>query len=296
MRVTAVFLFLLSFMITAFSQKAGRDTLQTDDGELTMTMPAGCYSNFYDRDGIAVYDRNSRDTFRLMEMRVLSCYHDGALMNVEIYETARAKSAAKAMQKTLKINGGEVNVGKDFYAVGQIANRENYVLEQRLVASDKRIYLITAASRQTANKTMKDFLDSVQFTDENTAKPDANSVVISSLENVFPQVITEKDTVAAPLTNHSVKEDKKLKSIIALSIPAPSYTEAARKFGTNGRISLRLTFGAEGRITRLQVVRDLPHGLIRETVIAALRIKFLPAELDGKPHPAIQLIGYEFAR
>jgi hypothetical protein len=294
MRTIALFLFLLLFTVTAFSQKAGWDKLQTDDGELTLTMPAGCYSNFYNRDGISVYDRDSRDKFRLTEMRIISCYHDGAMLNVEIYQSARAKAAAKAMQKTLKIDGDELNVGKDFYAVGQVTINENYVLEQRLAASDKRVYLITAASRQSSNETMQTFLDSVQLADEDAAvKTDGNSVLISKLENRVPKVYKENELTAVPNSKPKAEEPPR-KKFIALKIAKPSYTEAARKYNTNGKIRLRLLFG-ESSVTGLEVVRDLPNGLLREVIIAALRMKFLPEERDGKPVSTMSFIEYHFS-
>jgi hypothetical protein len=294
MRTIALFLFLLLFTVTAFSQKAGWDKLQTDDGELTLKMPAGCYSNFYDRDGISVYDRDSRDKYRLTEMRIISCYHDGAMLNVEIYQSAWAKAAAKTMRKTLNIGGDELNTGKDFYAVGQVTNKENYVLEQRLAASDTQVYLITAAARQSPNETMRTFLDSVQFADQDAAvKPDGNAVMISSLENRLPKVYKENEITAVP-NSKPVTEDPTRKKFIILSKISASYTAAAKKYNTSGIVRLRLVFG-ESSITGLEVMKDLPNGLLREAIISALRMKYLPEERDGKPVSTMNFIEYHFS-
>jgi len=299
MRKAALLLIFLLLVVNVFAQKSGWDKLQTDDGELAMLMPAGCYSNFYDHNGITVYEPDGRTVYQLTEMRLISCYRDGALLNVEIYETAWAKAAAKVLREKLQINGDQLKLGKDFYAVGQVEEKADYTLERRLVASDRRVYLITAATRRAPNETMRTFLDSVQFADDySAAEMDKNSVLISSLENRVPEVVSEKDAADADkktlVGDVPTEDDKTLKKIIVLSRPAPSYTSAARKNRTTGRLVLRLTFGTEGRITRLQVVRDLPNGLVREAVVAALRIKFLPEERSGKPQTVTKTVEYKF--
>ena len=86
-----LFILLLAFDVFSQGQKVW-DKLQTDDGEMAVKMPAGCYSNFYNRDGITVYDPDRRERYRFTEMRLISCYHDGTLMNLEIYDTQQARA------------------------------------------------------------------------------------------------------------------------------------------------------------------------------------------------------------
>jgi TonB family protein len=45
---------------------------------------------------------------------------------------------------------------------------------------------------------------------------------------------------------------------------------------------LSVLFGADAKVTDIQVVRGLPYGLTEKAVEAAKRIKFKPAEKDGK--------------
>lgn len=297
MRQAILILILLTCAAGAFAQKAGWDALQTDDGELTLNFPAGCYTSFYDPDGITVYDRASRDRFQLTEMRLVSCFRDGALLDLEIYESRDAKSAARVLAEKMNIRGGEdqLKIKKDFYTAVQSVKKDDYTLERFVIASDRKIYLITAATRRAPNETMRYFLDSMQFASgAAAAKPNQRTVLVSSLESRVPQVITnnepdEKSPAASPS-----KENKPLDKLVLLSLPVPSYTDAARKGNTKGRIALRLTFGTEGRITRLQVVKDLPNGLVREAVIAAMRTKFLPAESEGVPLAVTKQIEYNF--
>ncbi len=301
MKKSAIILFLLLLAANAFSQKSEWDNLQTDDGEMVMRMPAGCYSNYYDRDGITVYESNGRNRYRLVEMRLISCYRDRTLMSLEIYETEQAKPAARVLQKNLQINGDELSLGKNFYAVEQTDKNENYIFKRRVIAGDKRVYIVTAATRGgERDETMQTFLKSLQFiaADKNRpAKANENVVLISSLKSVEPEVGSEKDETEktnAPFADEKKTEDLTLKRVVILSKPSPSYTRAARKNNVTGKVALWLTFGAEGRISKIQVARDLPDGLLREAVIAALRMKFLPEEENGEPRSRTKLVEYSF--
>ena len=61
----------------------------------------------------------------------------------------------------------------------------------------------------------------------------------------------------------------------------PQYTEAARKYGVTGTVVLRGVISTEGRLTSIQILKRLPHGLSQASVAAAKQIKFTPAVKDG---------------
>jgi TonB family protein len=62
----------------------------------------------------------------------------------------------------------------------------------------------------------------------------------------------------------------------------PLYTERARRNGTTGTVTLRMVLAADGTVRHILVVRGLPDGLTENAVNAARRIKFVPAEKDGR--------------
>ena len=64
--------------------------------------------------------------------------------------------------------------------------------------------------------------------------------------------------------------------------PEPSYTETARQNGITGTVVLKVVFSANGAVTGVTVVADLPMGLKERAIVAARQIKFLPASKDGK--------------
>jgi TonB family protein len=65
--------------------------------------------------------------------------------------------------------------------------------------------------------------------------------------------------------------------------PTPEYTDEARSAHIEGTVSLELTFTAAGDVRVLRVVRGLGHGLDEAAQRAALRIRFTPAQSDGRP-------------
>jgi TonB family protein len=64
--------------------------------------------------------------------------------------------------------------------------------------------------------------------------------------------------------------------------PTPEYTDDARSAHIEGTVTLDLEFTAAGDVRVLRVVRGLGHGLDEAAQRAALRIRFKPAQSDGR--------------
>ena len=79
-----------------------------------------------------------------------------------------------------------------------------------------------------------------------------------------------------------VLSSKKVDSkVVITSKPPPSYTKEARRNGVQGFVSLKLLMSADGKISRIRVVKGLPAGLTESAIKAACKIKFKPATKDG---------------
>lgn len=76
--------------------------------------------------------------------------------------------------------------------------------------------------------------------------------------------------------------------------PEPSYTEAARMRGTEGRVTLRCMFAGDGKVKHLLIVEALPNGLTEMALDAARHLRFIPATLDGKPVSMYIQLEYNF--
>ncbi|HEV2114900.1 MAG TPA: energy transducer TonB [Terriglobales bacterium] len=68
-----------------------------------------------------------------------------------------------------------------------------------------------------------------------------------------------------------------------LSKPKPVYTEEARRLGLQGEVLVQVLFAANGQAQVLRVVQGLGHGLDEAAVNAAGKIRFKPAQQNGRP-------------
>jgi TonB family protein len=71
-------------------------------------------------------------------------------------------------------------------------------------------------------------------------------------------------------------------SVEVLSKPKPEYTEEARKLHVEGEVVLQVVFTASGEVQITHVVQGLGHGLDEAAIRATSKIRFKPAQRDGK--------------
>jgi TonB family protein len=76
--------------------------------------------------------------------------------------------------------------------------------------------------------------------------------------------------------------------------PEPLYTEEARKNQITGAVRVRMVLNANGSVTGIAAVSRLPDGLTEKAIEAARRIKFTPAEKDGRKVSQYITIDYNF--
>jgi len=79
-----------------------------------------------------------------------------------------------------------------------------------------------------------------------------------------------------------------------LTKPRAFYTEQAKANLTQGKVVLRVTFKTDGKIGVISVISGLPDGLTEAAIEAAKKIKFEPAERDGKAITMTKPIEYTF--
>jgi outer membrane biosynthesis protein TonB len=146
---------------------------------------------------------------------------------------------------------------------------------------------------------MKRFLEFLIFKPNTDEKPNANSVSFSSLKTTLVDLFTAKkeDKEKKDETDKTAPEPNKTNNskFTIVSNPAPGYTDGARMRQVHGIIQIRVTFNENGFIPKIDVVKSLPEGLLRQAIFAALRIKFLPEEKEEKLISTTKTIEYSFA-
>ena len=81
---------------------------------------------------------------------------------------------------------------------------------------------------------------------------------------------------------------------IITSKPEPGFSEEARKNGVQGTVVLRLALHSDGTVGDVSVVKGLADGLTERAIQAAKRIKFTPAQKDGRNVSQWVRIEYNF--
>ncbi len=80
---------------------------------------------------------------------------------------------------------------------------------------------------------------------------------------------------------YSVKDVDKKATI--LSKPEPGFTEEARRKNIQGVVLLSAILSSTGKVTNVEVLQGLPAGLTEKAIKAVRKVRFVPAEKDGKP-------------
>jgi TonB family protein len=68
-----------------------------------------------------------------------------------------------------------------------------------------------------------------------------------------------------------------------ITLPDFDYPDDARKHAIDGKASLKLTLGEDGKVRNINVVKSLPNGVSEALAVAAGKMFFRPAKFQGKP-------------
>ncbi len=268
--------------------------VRSDDGDFSIEIPAK-YSYFYDKDGISFSE--SSNTYMLKKMQMINAFHENTLVSVESYETG--KDALKGLFESDKFYPKERVVSdfkRDKTQINQlVVKTEDYYCVRQYFASKNRIYILTAASRNGETVVLKKFLESLTLTSDEQEIKDDKAVLFSTLKQSFINITTKKNkNKTIKKTNENKESEDKISTLLIVRKPRPSYTMAARMNGVQGDIQLRLKFDENGYIPEINIVEDLPKGLMRQAVFAAIRMKFLPEMANDKPRAVVKIVQFTF--
>jgi TonB family protein len=112
----------------------------------------------------------------------------------------------------------------------------------------------------------------------------AASPVIAAQEQTEPTTDESSAQLPTQTDTERIYKGKEVdKKPVVKSKPQPEYTKEADGRRMDGTVVLRCVFASTGKVTNIHVVGDPPDGLRQSAIDAASRIKFKPAEKDGKP-------------
>jgi TonB family protein len=310
--LTISILFLLA--APAFAQEAWH-RLESDSKDFSITVPPD-YQVLTDKKGYETARLISRSPFKTRNIKVddikrITAYSDGGSFLIESYRTNNLADAFEELFARTFNRESPTDLALNSFHGKMSAKSDtvSYVIDV-VVGSKDRIYRIFGAARSDKNESLKYFFSSIRldggapFTLGSSleGKIKEQDVLISSLkESPFEFEKAEKKTDAPPADVKRVmipgirpsRQDSN-RLFIAYK-PNPYYTPAARKEGTTGTVTLRITFGAGGNIEKIVELSGLENGLTEEAVKVARLTRFLPQQADNKPVTVEKVIQYTFS-
>jgi TonB family protein len=228
---------------------------------------------------------------RIRERRVYNLYQNGVTFFIECYmarNTQRAlqdliasRNEEQTFERNVNLNG--LNGYEYRFARG---NRTDFSRKAQYFAARNHVYVFQVAARDETNQGIQQFLSSIRLGQANTAA--SNNVSenrASSRTGALGNSAQDEIITSRQATNRYV----------LLWKPEPHYTEQARRNEILGTITLRAILSASGRVSNIQVVSGLPHGLTEQAIEAAQAITFLPSRINGRDVSTHVTLQYMFS-
>lgn len=209
--------------------------------------------------------------------RYLGVYADGVVYTIYSDDDNPQDGVKNSRKRLLPMQGWEPSTEQDVNRDGakgkQFTSSHAVGGVLQVFATRKHFYRVQAFGATEADPRVQHFFSSLTF----GKSPDGIEVTDgpgTPFEPVDGSVQIPPDSVSPG--NHI---DRK---VLLLMKTEPSYTEEARQHQITGTVVLKAVFSANGSVVNIQVKSGLPNGLTEQAIEAAKRIKFMPAEKDGK--------------
>lgn len=243
-------------------------------------------------------------------------YLNEVRINLSVQNDGQAKSRLKMMRQFPYPTEAQVTqftlddfIG-DTYVFGNKKDSKNTFSMSMYFASSKAFYILSISSKIKNNPTLEKFLYSVRLNktplikQENSINQDTEKgVSLASLETslIILEALRKKDSekpkviyISEDEQEKKTEETKYSRPLTILRKPQAKYTDSGRQNSTQGKIRLKIIFKADGQIGDIIVLQKLSNGLTKEAINAARKIKFLPAEIDGKAVDSTKIVEYQF--
>ena len=273
------------------------ETIQSEGGEYSVALPAGY-----------IIHKDSR-----WSETTLAGGLGRVSFTVWFRKTPKASEAMGDMHKIPLEKGEDLDykVGKVKIHVNPYTGKKTYRIFIA-VATANGFYGLTVVAPSANDPVLLQILASLNLEGKalmkstgGAAAPQSKVTIdVGSLESspIVRAALDRKQTepIAVDLkTSASDVEDEEeilySRGVMAVEKPKARYTDQARTSSVQGSITLRILFKANGQIGRIRLVKGLRMGLNEEAIEAAKKIKFVPAEIDGKPVDAERNLVYTFS-
>lgn len=302
-RAARILLLILALTSSGFGQGASSlvewDTIMSPSKDLSFSCPSNQYLIDNEDDRFAIHCGNGHLTIDVSMVRT------GA--GKENFRNEISFLNDEEKKKSTFFQTGDF-LGRQVDSQGEIEGKKYFSIQLQL-ASSKGRYSIYASSEREVDSQFNGFVHSIRlggeplFVANGNILKIANTFVVSDLKttDVVLQALKVSDSKQQKLDRSAITAADKVnldlvfsRKLIMLRKSRATYTDGARSNHVQGTVVLSVTFLATGIVGPIKLVSSLDKGLDNEAFKAARKIKFLPAEVDGKPVDAIRRVEYSF--
>lgn len=240
----------------------------------------------------------------------LFAYSENAALTVSSEKVARPKEYIRGLEYPKKSSTSyeELEIGD--YTVKRFVRETNEGFSNSIfAASNDRYYIITGSAKTHTNPALKQFMFSIRFggkplfASAEKLSGEGVGLLLDELQSseIILEALKRSGHNTSKVQYSAVDEEREnfatlfSRGLIVLRNPRPSYTDDARSKNRQGIIRASVEFLKSGQIGVILVDNRLDRGLARNVAEAVKRIKFIPAEIEGKPVDTVRVLEYNFA-
>jgi TonB family protein len=197
--------------------------------------------------------------------------------------------------------------------VGVYTYKGDQIYRRRVqVGTKKGYYSLTVEASSADNPVLSRILTSVRVNaqklisdSDGEAPPAADSVIVSELPDSEIVRAVYRGKSANKVRHERAGKDYGepdedvdvvySRPLLIVEQPFARFTDEARTNNVQGEVRLLIHFKADGLVEKIVVLKGLPFGLTEQAIRAASQIKFVPAEVAGKPADSQATQEYTFA-
>ena len=236
-------------------------------------------------------------------------------MSLSVFQLRQVSNAKNYLwyfvgRDTTKDNYQDFQIG-DFVGRKTTFDTEKTLAMSVAIAIKDKVFLINASAKNEDEKIYEKFVMSLMlngkalFKNQTSESSDTTqNVLISSLQT-SPEILevlnrkqekSEIKIVKGTLSQEDENTDERnfSRPLIILRKPDFEFIDVASRNNYSGLVKLKINFLPNGKIGDIVVVSDTGKGITELAIKAARKIKFLPAEIDGKKVDAIRVVEYAF--
>lgn len=235
-------------------------------------------------------------------------------MSLSVFQLRQVSNAKNYLwyfvgRDTPKENYQDFRVG-DFVGRKTTFDTEKTLAMSVAIAVKNKVFLINASAKNEDERIYEKFVMSLMlngkplFKSQTSEPTDApQSVFISTLQT-SPEILealnqkqekSEIKVIKSTLTQQENKTERNFsRPLIILRQPYFEFVDVASRNNYSGLVKLKINFLASGKIGDIVIISDSPNGITEIAIKAAQKIKFLPAEIEGKKVDAARTIEYAF--